>query len=82
MLSGLSRLQDQIGLDHDVAVLRARLKKTPDAFGGNETVQRVIACLDRETRELHQASVPLGQKIWRQKPCRFAYKVARHWRKR
>jgi CHAD domain-containing protein len=82
MLSRLSRLQDQIGLDHDVAVLRAWLKKTPDAFGGNETVQRVIACLDRETRELRHVSVPLGQKIWRQKPRRFACKVARHWRKR
>ena len=82
MLSRLSRLQNQIGLDHDVAVLRAWLKKTPEAFGGNEAVRRVIACLDDETRELRQASVPLGQKIWRQKPRRFAYKVARHWRKK
>jgi CHAD domain-containing protein len=82
MLSRLSRLQNQIGLDHDIAVLRAWLKKTPEAFGGNETVQRVIACLDRETSELRQASVPLGRKIWREKPRPFAYKVARHWRKR
>ena len=82
MLSRLSRLQNGIGLDHDVAVLRAWLKKTPEAFGGNEAVRRVIACLDGETRELRQASVPLGQKIWRQKPRRFAYKVARHWRKK
>ena len=82
MLSRLARLQDQIGRDHDVAVLRAWLKKTPEAFGGNEKVQRVIACLDGETHELRQASVPLGEKIWRRKPRRFAYKVARHWRKR
>ena len=82
MLSRLARLQDQIGRDHDVAVLRAWLKKTPEAFGGNEKVQRVIACLDGETHELRQASVPLGEKIWRRKPRRFACKVARHWRKR
>jgi CHAD domain-containing protein len=82
MLSRLSRLQDQIGRDHDVAVLRSWLKKTPEAFGGNQAVQRVIVKLDRETHELRQASVPLGRKIWRQKPRRFAHKVARHWRKR
>jgi CHAD domain-containing protein len=82
MLSRLSLLQDQIGLDHDVAVLRAWLKKSPEAFGGDETAGRAIACLDRETRKLRRASVPLGQKIWRQKPRRFAYKVAQRWRKR
>jgi hypothetical protein len=36
----LSKLQDEIGLDHDAAVLRAWLKKTPANFGGCENVQR------------------------------------------
>ena len=40
LIERLAALQDQIGLDHDVAVLRARLNKSPEAFGGRATVTR------------------------------------------
>lgn len=79
MVSRLSKLQDRIGLDHDIAVLRTRLKKNPKAYGSKETIQRVVARLDNQTRKLRHAAVPLGRKIWRQKPRRFARKVVRHW---
>lgn len=82
IVSRLSDLEDQIGRDHDAAVLRAWLKKQPGTFGGDETVHRVVACLDDQTRTLRQKVVPLGCKIWRQKPRRFAQKVVRHWNKR
>jgi CHAD domain-containing protein len=82
LISRLSELQEKIGRDHDAAVLRARLKRSPENFGGSETVQRVINYLDSQTRKLRQSAVPLGRKIWRQKPRRFVYKVAQHWRKR
>ena len=79
MVSRLSKFQDKIGLDHDIAVLRAWLEKTPAEFGGKETVQRVVTRLDSQTRKLRRKVVPLGRKIWRQKPRRFARKVARRW---
>jgi CHAD domain-containing protein len=82
IVSRLSDLEDQIGRDHDAAVLRAWLKKQPGTFGGGETVHRVVACLDDQTRTLRQKVVPLGLKIWRQKPRRFAQKIVRHWDKR
>jgi CHAD domain-containing protein len=82
LVSRLSDLEDQIGRDHDAAVLREWLKKQPGTFGGDETVQRVVACLDDQTRALRQKVAPLGRKIWRQKPRRFAQKVVRHWNKR
>ena len=82
VVSRLSDLEDQIGQDHDVAVLRAWLKKQPETFGGDETVHRVVACLDGQTRQLRQKVIPLGRKIWRQKPRRFAQKIVRHWSKR
>jgi CHAD domain-containing protein len=80
MVSRLSKLQDRIGLDHDLAVLRAELKKNPEAFGGKETVQHVVSCLDNQTQKLRRAAVPLGRKIWRKKPRRFARQLSRHWR--
>jgi CHAD domain-containing protein len=82
LVSRLSKLQDEIGLDHDAAVLRAWLKKTPENFGGSETVQRVVGCLDSQTQKLRKRVVPLGQKIWGEKPSRFARRVVRHWDKR
>ena len=82
LLSRLSELQEKIGLDHDAAVLRAWLKKSPENFGGSETVQSVVSCLDNQTRKLRQSAVPLGREIWREKPRRFARRVARHWRKK
>jgi CHAD domain-containing protein len=82
LVSRLSKLQDEIGLDHDAAVLRAWLKKTPENFGGSETVQRVVGCLDSQTQKLRKRVVPLGQKIWGEKPRRFARQVVRHWDKR
>ena len=67
MISRLSKLQDPLGLDHDLIVLRAELTKTPDAFGGKEAVQRIVSCLDRQSHELRRAAEPLGRKIWRKK---------------
>jgi CHAD domain-containing protein len=82
LVSQLSKLQDKIGLDHDIAVLRAWLKEKPAAFGGSETVLPVVSRLDSQTQKLRKRAVPLGRKIWRDKPRRFARQVVRHWRKR
>lgn len=55
LVSRLSKLQDEIGLDHDAAVLRGWLKKTPENFGGSETGQRVVGCLDSQTQKTAEA---------------------------
>lgn len=82
MVSRLSKLQDRLGLDHDLTVLRAELTETPDAFGGKESVQRIVSCLDRQTNKLRRTAEPLGRKIWQQKPGRFSRRLKRHWCKR
>jgi CHAD domain-containing protein len=82
MTARLSKLQDKIGLDHDLAVLRALLRKTPETFGGTESVERVIDCLDGKSQKLRHAAEPLGDKIFAKKPRRFARKLGRHWRTR
>ena len=82
MVSRLSKLQDRIGLEHDLTVLRAELKKTPEAFGGIEAVQTIVSCIDLQTHKLRGAAEPLGHEIWRQKPRRFSRRLGRHWCKR
>ena len=79
MISRLSKLQDRIGLEHDLTDLREELKKTPEVFGGQEAVNHIISCLDQQTDKLRRAAEPLGRKIWRQKPRRFSRRLERHW---
>ena len=79
MIARLKKLQDMIGADHDVAVLKSLLQKTPDRFGGAEIVARVVACLAAKSRKLRRASKPLGTAIFCKKPRCFARKLSRRW---
>jgi CHAD domain-containing protein len=79
MTSRLAKLQDKIGLDHDIAVLKALLRKTPDTFGGTEAVEHVIRRLDKESRKLRHTAEPLGEKIFAKKPRRFVRQLGQHW---
>jgi CHAD domain-containing protein len=79
MTSRLSKLQEKIGLDHDIVVLKALLRRTPERFGGTEAVERVIHCLDGESRKLRHAVEPLGEKIFTKKPRQLVRKLGRHW---
>lgn len=79
MTAQLSKLQDKIGCDHDIAVLKSLLRKTPERFGGTEAVERLIRCLDSKSRKLRHAAEPLGQKIFAKKPRRFVRKLGRRW---
>ena len=82
MTARLSKLQDKIGCDHDIAVLKGLLRKTPKRFGGTEAVERLIRCLDGKSRKLRQAAEPLGEKIFAKKPRRFVRKLGRRWSSR
>ena len=79
MTSRLAKLQDKIGRDHDLSVLKNLLRKTPEAFGGVERVERVICCLEGKSQKLRCAAEPLGEKIFAKKPRRFARKLGRRW---
>jgi CHAD domain-containing protein len=79
MIARLKKLQDLIGANHDVAMLKSLLQKTPDRFGGAETVARVVDCLATKSRRLRCASEPLGTTIFCKKPRRFTRKLSRRW---
>jgi CHAD domain-containing protein len=81
MTSRLSKLQDKIGSDHDVVVLKGLLRQDPEAFGGTETVERVVRCLNDRSQKLRRASEPLGRQIFTEKPRRFVRKLGRRWDK-
>jgi CHAD domain-containing protein len=80
LLSRLAELQDKIGDDHDLVVLKSLLRKTPAAFGGTNTVERVIRSVDDKSRKLRRAIEPLGEAIFAATPRRFLDKLGQHWK--
>jgi hypothetical protein len=79
LLAGLEQLQDEIGVDHDLIVLKRSLRKAPDAFGGTEMVQRLIEPLDEKSRKLRRGLEPLGKAVFDQKSRRFVRELGQHW---
>ena len=81
MVSGLERLQGEIGADHDLVILKRSLRKTPDAFNGAETVEELIDSLDHKSRKLRRVTEPLGRAIFDQTSRRFVHELGQHWNK-
>jgi CHAD domain-containing protein len=81
MVAGLRQLETEIGADHDIVVLKRSLRKTPDAFGGAETVAQVVGPLDEKSRKLRREVEPLGKAIFDQTSRRFVRELGQHWSK-
>jgi CHAD domain-containing protein len=79
MVSGLNKLQDQIGADHDLVVLKRSLVLSPDRFGGSESVERVLRSVNDRRKKLRRKTDPLGKSIFDQTPRSFVRELAQHW---
>jgi CHAD domain-containing protein len=79
MVDGLRQLQEEIGADHDLTVLKRSLRNTPDAFGGAETVERVVSFLDGRSRKLRRVAKLHGKSILNKTPGHFVREFGQHW---
>jgi CHAD domain-containing protein len=79
IVAGLNKLQDQIGADHDLVVLKRSLDRSPDWFGGSESVERVIRSVNDKRRKLKRTTDPLGKAILDQTSRSFVGESGEHW---
>jgi hypothetical protein len=79
MVADLGKLQEQIGADHDLVVLKRSLHKCPDSFGGTESVAQVLNPLYDKRRKLRRITDPLGKAIFDQRSRSFVRELGRHW---
>ena len=79
MVAGLNKLQDQIGADHDLVVLKRSLDRSPDRFGGSESVERVLRSVNDKRRKLRRTTDPLGKAIFDQTSRSFVRELGQHW---
>ncbi len=75
----LRALQNKLGLDHDLIILRHFLLEAPERYGGSWAAEQVLPRLDRQSNELRKQCLALGQMLFRQKPGKFVERLGQHW---
>jgi hypothetical protein len=60
-------------------VLRETLLDRPDQFGGKGTIQAAIGLINRRQVELRTKAKTLGERIFTEKPKRFAARLRSYW---
>jgi CHAD domain-containing protein len=79
MVARLRRLQEEIGADHDLVVLKRSMRKTSHAFDGTEAVEQVVDSLDDKSRKLRRVIEPLGRAIFDQTSRGFVRELGQRW---
>jgi CHAD domain-containing protein len=74
------RLTQILGDDHDLAVLRQTVLADPDAFGGDRTLEVLLALADRRREEVQQQAFSLGKRIYEDNPRGFADRIHGYWK--
>lgn len=73
-------LASLLGDDHDLAVMRQTVVRSPDEFGDKKTRQLLFGLIDRRMAELQAAARPLGEHVLAEKPKALARRLESHWR--
>ncbi len=75
----LKDLETWLGDDHNLVVLREKLKGDPDLYGGDANVEVFTTLMEQYSEELRQKSFALGAKIYEQKPKLLVREMAKLW---
>lgn len=73
------RISDQLGDDHDLAVLQATLREDAEAFGSRPLVEELSSSIDRRRRQLEKRAFRAGRRLFVEKPRRFTDRSMRYW---
>jgi CHAD domain-containing protein len=73
------KLADYLGDDHDLAVLRQRLREVISQFPDLAAVEALMALIDRRRNELQEQAYALGRLLYKEKPKRLAERLEGYW---
>ncbi|MCG6156459.1 CHAD domain-containing protein [Rubinisphaera margarita] len=73
------RLGDYLGDDHDLAVLRAQVVESPEAFGQERDIQAFLGLMDQQRELLQQKSFLVGRRLFAEKPGALCNRMSRYW---
>jgi len=75
----LKDLADQLGDDHDLAVLTELTQAQPALFGDDTLRERLNAAIAERRSELQSAALKLGGKIYSEAPEELVARWQRYW---
>mgnify|MGYP003780078465 CR=1 FL=1 len=75
LTSELDVLGDLLGEDHDLADVRGLLMRRPEAAGHDV----LLGLITQRQKELRKAALPLGRRIYAEKPGAFTARLERYW---
>lgn len=73
------QVSDQLGDDHDLAVLRSTVLDDPEPFGGAEQIEQLAGLIDRRRGQLQKRAFRKGRRLFCEKPKRFSDRWLRYW---
>jgi CHAD domain-containing protein len=73
------QLSDQLGADHDLAVLRQRLSRARGRLP-RTAIQTVSRMIDRRCEELQAKAMATGARVYDETPGRFVKRLEACWR--
>jgi CHAD domain-containing protein len=80
LLKECDALAKKLGIDHDFAVLRARvLKKPGESQARVDSQKALIQAVDRRKRKLRGAALQIARHLYAEKPHQFEQRLALHW---
>jgi CHAD domain-containing protein len=75
----LDQLQDWLGDDHNLVVLRAAVLAHPQRFGDARGVAAILGCIDERLSTLRRRSVRRGRRLFARKPSSFRREIRSAW---
>jgi CHAD domain-containing protein len=79
MVEEADKLSDLLGDDHDLAVLAATARERAAAFDG-DGLEILLEAVDQRRAELQADAIPLGRRLYAEKPGCFARRSQSWWR--
>lgn len=75
----LKDLEDWLGNDHNLTVLRDTIVAEPAFYGKEKDIKLILELIAKYQRELRAQAVPLAEKIYEEKPRDFSRRMKHLW---
>jgi CHAD domain-containing protein len=75
----LKKLEDRLGMEHNLAVLRTTVEAEPGLYGTTVDITILFELLERYQKELREESLSLGEEIYQEKPRQLIARLGRIW---
>lgn len=76
----LRDLQEWLGDDHDLAVLREGIAAEPAAFGDETAIAVLMNAIDGRQKELREAALAMAERIYEERPRDHVRRLKHLWR--